>query len=234
MEAWLDSPLGQRLTALETEAVGEVLEDVFGTQLLQIGRWGRPDTFLARARTRRSALLDVSPEAAHLCTEPEHLAVASHSIDAVLLPHTLERSADPHQVLREADRVLLADGRMIVVGFSPLAPLGVRRILGRNPYPPGCRRIVRQKRLEEWLSVLGYEVIGRHRYFHAIPFFTSRWTGHTDRLENLGGRFWPRLASAYVLHAQKRVFRVVPVGRILRRRRPAVVGLAEPSTRNVA
>ena len=140
LEAWLDSPLGRRLTALETEAVGEVLEDVFGTQMLQIGRWGRADAFLARARTRRRTLLDVRPEAADLCAEPEHLAVATHSIDAVLLPHTLERSADPHQVLREADRALLADGRLIVVGFSPVGPLGVRRFLGRNPYPPGCRR----------------------------------------------------------------------------------------------
>ncbi len=234
LEAWLRGPLGQRLLDLELRVVGEVLEDVFGTQLLQIGQWGPPDAFLESARTRRSALLDVRPDSADLCAEPEHLAVASHSVDAVLLPHTLERSTDPHQVLREADRVLIADGRLIVVGFSPLGPLGLRRLLGRRPFPPDCGQVVRQKRLNEWLSVLGYETVVQRRFFYALPFFAAKWTGHSDRMERFGSRYCSRLACAYVLHARKRVFRIVPVGPILRRRRPAVVGLAEPSTRNVA
>ncbi len=234
LEAWLDGPLGQRLMDLELRVVTEVLEDVFGTQLLQIGQWGPADGFLQAARTRRGALLDIRPDSADLCAEPEHLAVASHSVDAVLLPHTLERSADPHQVLREADRVLLADGRLIVAGFSPVGPLGLRRLFGRRPFPPDCIQIVRQKRLLEWLSVLGYEAVSQRRFFYALPFFTAKWTGHNDRMERLGSRYCSRLACAYVLHARKRVFRIVPVGPILRRRRPAVVGLAEPSTRNVA
>ncbi len=234
LEAWLDGPLGQSLMDLELRAVSDVLEDVFGTQLLQIGQWGRAEAFLKAARTRRSALLDVRPDSADLCAEPEHLAVAGHSVDAVLLPHTLERSADPHQVLREVDRILIADGRLIVAGFSPVGPLGLRRLLGRRPFPPGCLQIVRQKRLLEWLSVLGYEAVTQRRFFYALPFFTAKWTGHNDRMERLGSRYCSRLACAYVVHARKRVFRIVPVGRILRRRRPAVVGLAEPSTRNVA
>lgn len=233
-ETWLGSSLGQRLMNLEVQVVSDVLEDVFGPQLLQIGRWGPPDAFLRAARTQRRALLDIRPDSAHLCAEPEHLPVAGQSVDAVLLPHTLERSADPHQVLREADRVLTADGQLIVLGFSPIGPMGLRRLLAREPFPPAFERLLRQRRLKEWLSVLGFDVIRERRFFYALPFFVARWTGHTDRMEKLGGRWCSRLSCAYVLHAQKRVFRIVPVGRILRRRAPAVVGLAEPSTRNVA
>ncbi len=54
------------------------------------------------------------------------------SIDLVFLPHTLEFSADPHQVLRETERVLIPEGRVIILGFNPLSSLGLWRLFRRR------------------------------------------------------------------------------------------------------
>ena len=57
---------------------------------------------LRYARTQRRTLLDWRPGvAADVVSDPERLAVASDSVDAVILPHTLERTASPHALLRE-------------------------------------------------------------------------------------------------------------------------------------
>ena len=80
---------------------------MFGEQFLQIGSWGGHSSFLRYARTQRRALLDWRTDSsADVISDPEELGIASDSIDAVLLPHTLERTESPHALLREVDRIL--------------------------------------------------------------------------------------------------------------------------------
>jgi SAM-dependent methyltransferase len=233
-EDWLRSRMGRQLLALERALVAETLDEVFGAQLLQIGRWGAADAFLAAARTQRTALLDTGGGEVSFRSEPEHLAVATHCVDAVLLPHTLERSGDPHQILREVDRILISDGRLIILGFSPVGPLGLWRLASRGRYPAGVPHIVRLKRMREWLAVLGFDVLEERRYFYAVSPGGDGWPRYSAKLEQRGRRYWRRLSCAYMLHAQKRVLRVIPIGKVLRRRQAPVVGLVEPSTRSAA
>ena len=47
------------------------------------------------------------------------------SLDLVLMPHTLEHSPDPHQTLREVERVLVPEGRVVITGFNPDQPVGL-------------------------------------------------------------------------------------------------------------
>jgi len=35
------------------------------------------------------------------------------------MPHTLEFTNDPHQVLREVDRVLIPEGHVVILAFNP-------------------------------------------------------------------------------------------------------------------
>jgi ubiquinone/menaquinone biosynthesis C-methylase UbiE len=55
----------------------------------------------------------------------------SASLDLVVLPHTLELASDPHQTLREVERVLVPEGRVVIVGFNPASLWGLRQGLGR-------------------------------------------------------------------------------------------------------
>src|SRR5690606_29601327 len=113
---WLATPLKRRCLANEQRLARRVLERVFGELLLQVGCWGGRHAFLRYARTQRKALVDWRMDSgADVVCDTAALAIPSDSVDAVILPHTLERIPSPHALLREVDRVLRADGQIIVL-----------------------------------------------------------------------------------------------------------------------
>jgi hypothetical protein len=49
----------------------------------------------------------------------------------VVLPHALELARDPHHALREVERVLVPEGRVVISGFNPASLWGLRQRAGR-------------------------------------------------------------------------------------------------------
>jgi SAM-dependent methyltransferase len=225
LEVWLESPMGVRLRADEQAVAAEPLRRVFGCQLLQIGAWGKAETFIALAGTARRAVCDVrhAPGVGFLA-EDWQLPVASHSVDAVLLPHTLERSRDPHQLLRECERVLTGGGRLIVLGFNPWSFAGLRRLLSRGAWPPQIEQFYSERRLRDWLSLLNFDVTGVQRYFPALAESEGRLQHRARRL--------PGYYGGYLLVAVKRVHAVTPLRQLWKRSVRVPTGLAEPTTRS--
>jgi SAM-dependent methyltransferase len=231
---WLGTPLGRRCLANEQRLIRGALERVFGEQFLQIGAWGARTAFLRYARTQRRALIDWRPGvAADLVSDPEQLAIASDSIDAVLLPHTLEHTPSPHGLLREVDRILRADGHLIVLSFAPGGFWGLRHLLAERGYPDGRERTVREGRLRDWLELLSFDVSAATRYCHTLPFNRFNRLRLLPR-EEWAQRWLPMLSGGYLLRAQKRVLPLTPVRMWARQARLRVVGgLVEPTTRVV-
>jgi SAM-dependent methyltransferase len=233
LSSWLGTPVGRRCLANEQRVIRQALDCVFGEQLLQIGSWGARDAFLRYARTQRKALLTFVPGEEHpdIVSDPAHLAVASDSVDAVFLPHTLERTPSPHALLREVDRILRADGHLIVLSFVPGGAWGLRHLLARDGYPHGSRRLIRERRLRDWLELLSFEVASPVAYCHTLPFERVRRLGTLPR-ERWAQRWLPMLAGGYLLCAQKRTHVLTPIRPAWKKRRLRVVGgLVEPTTR---
>ncbi len=207
--------------------MANALEDVFGFQLLQIGAWGENGRFFEAARTQRQWVIASTPEAqADLCCKTSELAIASDSIDAVLLPHTLEFESDPHAVLREVERVLVSEGQLLILGFSPTSAWALRHRLSEEGFPPGLARLISERRLRDWLALLGFEVAVARRYLFRLPISPRRPIA-ADAVSDSRGLF---PANAYLLKARKRVYSLTPV-RPKRRERLAIVGGLEPTTR---
>jgi SAM-dependent methyltransferase len=235
LHAWLAGPLGGMLLEQERAIVAASLECAFGLHCLQVGAWGEPDMFLACARTRRATLVAArAMPGAGLLAEPSALALQSDSVDVMLLPHTLEFASDPHEVLREAARVLAGEGELVALGFEPLGAWSLRSAFTRGGSPPGIRRTIPSTRLADWLKLVGFDVGAPERYLYTPPMASLR-TGRARRfLEQAGRRAWSRFSGAYLLRARKRVHTLTPV-RLRQRPRTAVIGgLAEPAARRVA
>jgi len=230
---WLATPLGRRCLATEQRLVRRLLDCVFGIEMLQLGTWGGRDQFMRYARTQRVTIVEEpgSTEGADLISRLDRLAIASDSIDAVVLPHTLERSESPHDVLREAARVLRPDGCLVAFGFAPTGLWGLRHLLARDGYPAGSRHLIREGRLRDWLKLLSFDVDAAQPYCHTLPFETIRRLGSVPR-ERWARRWAPFLAGAYVIVARKRSVTLTPVRGVWQRPRlRAVGGLVEPTTR---
>ncbi len=108
-----------------------------------------------------------------LCAPLDTLPFRSDSIDAILLPHTLELVEDPYAVLREAERVLTGEGCLMICGFNPFSGWGARRVFGqyfgRPAFPPHTQRMLSERRLRDWVALLGFDVDSVHGYLGFLP-----------------------------------------------------------------
>lgn len=233
---WLETPFGQALLAQEARVVEETFDGMFGEQMLQLGLWGEPNTFLRYARTQRACCIadwpgnapNMGPGAiGHL----HRLPVETESVDVVFLPHTLDYSDDrSHAILREADRVLTPHGHLVVLGFKPGGLWGLRRLVPGAGLPPGAAHLISDRRLSDWLLLLDMRIHRVSRYFFRWPLPGNKGQSSAD-WESRGRRFWPELAACYMLSAQKRVVTLTPVKKPWLSRPKVVGGIVEPTTR---
>jgi SAM-dependent methyltransferase len=230
LQDWFAAPRGTALLQSESALLRESLEDCFGWEMLQLGAWGSSRSLLAHARTRSQTLIAGHGEnQVDLKARLTQLPIQSDSVDAVLLPHTLEFEVDPYALLREVDRVLAGDGKLLVLGFVPLSPWGLRAMASRQGYPPGLRRLLSEGRLRDWLRLLGYDVLDVRRYLYELPWGEPR----EPSLRVRRGWFYPLPAGGFLLKARKRLHALTPLRPMLRERRRAVLGgLVEPSSAN--
>jgi SAM-dependent methyltransferase len=234
---WFEGPLGARVLREEAALAPQALDDVFGFELLQVGAWGPARHLLDDARTQHTTL--VAPEGSPgvtLCSELDSLPFRSDSIDAIFLPHTLELVEDPYAVLREAERVLTAEGCLMICGFNPFSGWGARRLfaqyVGRPAFPPQTRRMLSERRLRDWVALLGFDVDNVYGYLGLLPL-----KGRASRPGEVAVRdsaVRPRsalTAGAYLLKARKRVQTMTMVRPRWRARQRVLVPAVEPTTK---
>ncbi|MDE2452292.1 MAG: methyltransferase domain-containing protein, partial [Burkholderiales bacterium] len=151
------------------------------------------------------------------------------SLDLVVLPHALELARDPHQTLREVERVLVAEGRVVIVGFNPASLWGLRqragRIrrrlgLGQALFLPESGGFINYWRMRDWLRLLGFEVESGRFGCWRPPLHSEGWLERWAWMDALGDRGWPVLGAVYMLVAVKRVrgMRLVGLARNTRRK----------------
>jgi SAM-dependent methyltransferase len=203
LQDWLATPLGQYLLEKEQAYLDDVTPDIFGFHAMQLGM---PEVDLLResriAHRVRIAAAD-RPDVYAKCHE---LPLATHSIDMVLLPHVLEFAAEPHAILREVDRVMMPEGRLVIVGFNPWSLWGLRSSVGfsRNDYPWNGR-FVSLPRVKDWLALLGFDVNAGRLVGYAPPFDNVKLRRTFDFMEPAGDRWWAVGGAVYMLQAIKRV-----------------------------
>ena len=230
-QEWLKTPLGEALLQQEIRIVEEALDGIFGEHCLQLGMWGDSRTFVRFTRTQQCSVIAETAEGGPSAIGEMHkLPVESDSIDAILLPHTLDFSDRPHEILREVDRVLRADGHIVILGFKPAGLWGLRRLIPGAGLPPGADQLISDRRLRDWLKLLDMRVRGSLRYFFRWPLPRKK-VSSSQKWEQRGLTLWPELAACYMLTAQKRVSTLTPIRPVWWRQPKVVTGLAEPSTR---
>jgi len=206
LDDWLCSPQGDYVLAWERAAIDEAVADVFGYNALQLGM---PQLDLLRENRIPFRQIAGTPSAGRMVDvncDLRQLPFAANSIDLVVLPHVLEFYDEPHQILREVERVLIPEGQVVLAGFNPWSPWGLRRRLSpRENAFPWQGQYLSPTRAKDWLQLLGFEV-ERPRYgCHAPPCRSERWLQRWRWLEAVGARAWPIGGGVYLLRATKRV-----------------------------
>jgi SAM-dependent methyltransferase len=169
-----------------------------------------------------------------LRADPEQLPFANNTLDLVLIHHGLDAAASPHALLREATRVLIPDGHLLIIGFNPLSLWGLWRLF-RLPWAalPWLHRPVSPHRLADWLALLDLEVVGLESACFVPPLTHATIRRRFSWLELLGRRYWSQGGAAYAVLARKRVSCITPVEPRLKRlyRAPAAILATESRAR---
>jgi SAM-dependent methyltransferase len=104
------------------------------------------------------------------------LPIANESQDVVILHHLLEFVENPHRVLREVERVIVPHGKVIICGINPYSLLAVRGFLGRLKRSPVWQNhSLTTSRIQDWLSLLGFDVNSVEYAFHRFPVNSPAW-----------------------------------------------------------
>jgi len=144
------------------------------------------------------------------------LPFEAQSVDLLVLPHTLEFTRDPHSLLREAQRVLMPEGQLVILGFNSLSLWGVRQSLSRmarSPFVPSAHDLIAFTRLKDWIKLLGFE-LDRGRFgCYRPPLLTDKWLSRWAFMEAAGDRWWPIFGGVYMITAIKRANSMRLVGR---------------------
>jgi SAM-dependent methyltransferase len=212
---WLDTPVGSYVRSWEQARLDMLTADIFGFNAMQIGL---PQIHALQAnRMPNKWLTDTHlPSSDHqgqvspivVVHDFAELPFASQSLDLVVLPHVLEFTEEPHQVLREVERVLIPEGQVIVCGFNPASLWGLRQMSGRLSgahFLPQNGEFISLPRLKDWLKLLSMEVNRGHFGCYAPPCMTDKWLNRFAFMEKAGDRWWPYLGAVYIVQAIKRV-----------------------------
>jgi SAM-dependent methyltransferase len=219
---WFSTPPGRYLLAWEQDRFDLAVADVFGFNALQLGLPELDALQANRMPQRWLSLPEAESAARHaravLVTDAAALPFPEASLDLVVLPHTLEFSADPHQVLREVERVLVPEGRVVITGFNPASWWGLRQgrvkamqmlgVAGEDAsdlFVPEAGDFIGPGRLRDWLRLLSFE-IGAQQYGCYRPAVrTDKWMHRLRWMDRVGPRWWPIFGAVYVTTAVKRV-----------------------------
>lgn len=211
---WLDTPAGSYVKAWQQARLDALTADIFGFNAMQIGL---PQLHALRdSRMPNKWLTDTRlpdpesdlPAPVVVVHDFSELPFASQSLDLVVLPHVLEFVPEPHQVLREVERVLIPEGQVIICGFNPASLWGLRQFAARaggRPFLPEDGEFISLPRLKDWLKLLSMEVNRGHYGCYAPPCRTEKWLQRFSFMERAGARWWPFLGAVYIVQAIKRV-----------------------------
>ena len=240
LSQWLQTPAGIYLRDWETQQFDRTVPDIFGYHGLQLGL--SCINSLRNSRISHCWVAECDSDNLQAVPRPslwmdcEALPFPDQSLDLVVLPHTLELSRDPHATLREVERVLVPEGRVVISGFNPLSLWGQRqrraqwyaRLGIQSFFLPPEVDFIGYWRLRDWLRLLSFEVSGG-RFGCYRPAVTSpAWLARFAWMDKAGDRWWPILGSVYFLVAVKRVRGMRLLGPVWKRAKTRAVA-AVPS-----
>ena len=219
LSEWFATPLGQCLLAQEQQAIADELKYLFGYHFMQLGLV-KGLGFASHSRINHCFSLSptchmmASPSVSYSAVaEFDRLPLQDETIDVSVLHHVLEFSQNPHQVLKEAARVTVPRGNLIIVAFNPLSINGLFQPLGAlvNNKSIYRRRALRAGRMRDWLAFLDFTCVNTRDVFHNLPVNSVRYLASTRFIESVFRKSRLPMGMSYVMVARKDKMGFTPI-----------------------
>ncbi len=209
-DRWIAGRLGHRIQTEERRLARRELRRLFGQVVLQVGGTaGFPLIASSLAPIKFHVVFGGSvPKTTHcpvILAEDNLLPFPPDSVDILVLQHSLDVSAHPHHVLREAERVLRPGGRLLLFGFNPTSSWGLRKLLSTplDSLLPWHARFMRRTQIEDWCRLLNLVPELTRYAVYSLPIGKNGPRKLFKTIENtMALRKWP-VGAIYCLRAKK-------------------------------
>ncbi|MFT5115061.1 MAG: SAM-dependent methyltransferase [Parasphingorhabdus sp.] len=212
---WLSGSMGSLLAKAETSAFRELLTSRYYPYAIQ---FGSPEIrVLDELNSRYSVQLgvpgsDLRPSG--VVSAMNSAPFATHTFDLVILPHSLDFTPDPYQLLREYTQIMTSDGYLILTGFQPYSLWGVSKLLRpASKQQPWAGNFYSVNRIQDWLLLLGFQIQAGQLLMYRPPVANPTIFDRLAFLESAGNRWWPMFGAVYIILAQLKTLRAIPVSK---------------------
>jgi len=218
MDRWLKSPAGNSVIQAEKAAFSELVPSGFYARSLQVGLPEIPylngiesreryivgeESHIIAAHSEANRQRGVKCHYAAAC--PFALPFPERSQNLIVLPHTLDHYENPHDVLREVNEILEPEGCLVIMGFNIFSLYGcVHILMGKTGRMPWSGKFYSVGRVQDWLLLLGYDLVGARMLVYRPPINSERYQVKMNFLEKAGNRWWPGLGGVYLIVGKKR------------------------------
>lgn len=210
-KSWQDLPNGERIVENINQVLAPWWPRFFGYHLLKIGALSG-EINSEQSPIKHQLTLTEKNENGNIIAEIDDLPLQEHSVDVCLLAHALEFSLDPHHVVREANRVLIPNGYLVISGYNPFSLVGLNQFIPhRRKQMPWNERLFSPMRVKDWLHLMGFEIQLDQRFLHSSLSGTMSQGLVSNHWHQLAARYFPSLGSIYVIVAKKRVLPLTPI-----------------------
>lgn len=209
-KSWKKLPAGNAILSSINDELAPWWPKFFGYHLLKIGALStKIDTSQCPIKSQVGVSLTKNSE---IIADIDDLPFLEHSVDVCLLSHALEFSLDPHHVVREANRVLIPNGYMVITGYNPFSAAGLNKLLPyrRNNFPWN-ERFFSSNRVKDWLHLMGYEILADQRTAYSSLSGKPFQGALSKYWQNFAGQYLTSLGSIYIIVAKKRRLPLTPI-----------------------
>jgi len=210
-KSWKLLPNGEVILEQINQVVAQWCPKFFGYHLLKIGALSC-EVNCEESPIKHQISLSDEGDSSSVIADIDDLPFLEHSIDVCVLSHSLEFTGDPHHVVREANRVLIPNGYLVISGFNPFSLAGLNRFIPyRRQKLPWKERFFSSMRVKDWLQLMGYEIMADEHFLHSSlegNIAKGKLSKYWDRFAKA---FLPHLGSVYVIVAKKRVLPLTPI-----------------------
>jgi len=212
LRSWFAEPLGQHLLSLQRQDARELLAETAGYRLMELLICSSSALRDEAPQLHRFAIAQSAQEDVGAVAEYYSLPLPSAVVDVAMLRHVLDYCEYPHESLKEAARVVLPSGQIVIFGFNPFSWLGVLRWF-MKPFSANVLwrcRCLSAGRVIDWLRLLGFQCEKLIYGGYNPPLQMHGRMARMSWLEKTARKLHLPFGNYYVIVARKQRLRPIP------------------------
>lgn len=237
LSAWFKTALGRAILSAQKKILARELHNLFGYHLMQLSVV--PETRLFSA-SRINHCFSLAPKEGASrkkisgVSDFDALPLPDECVDVCVLHHVLDFAEYPQQVLKEAARVTIPNGYIVLLGFNPLSLRGLSKL----PMQFFSRKAIwhhndlRPARVQDWLGFLDFSLAPASYSYFNFPINSKKYLRNTHFSFRWGWSQKLPFGAVYCMVARKDKLAMTPL-RPAWEPAPAIVQPAAVSRRAV-